>query len=107
MQPTRHSQLNHGMDTVCTWVIGVPCWLWNMKEGGRKRQKERKKNGWGEWVNITFVDWDAHGPADCLAIFKLRRDKEHARKAKVSHWGTWNRKTHEQQKIGEINKEMW
>lgn len=33
---------------------------------------------WGEWVNITFVDRDAHGPADCLAIFKLRHDNEHA-----------------------------
>lgn len=32
----------------------------------------------GEWVNITFVDRDAHGPADCLAIFKLRHDNEHA-----------------------------
>lgn len=31
-----------------------------------------------EWVNITFVDRDAHGPVDCLAIFKLRHDNEHA-----------------------------
>lgn len=34
--------------------------------------------GGGEWVEITFVDRDAHGPADCLAIFKLRHDNEHA-----------------------------
>lgn len=24
------------------------------------------------------MDRDAHGPADCLAIFKLRHDNEHA-----------------------------
>lgn len=31
-----------------------------------------------EWVKITFVDREAHGPVDCLAIFKLRHDNEHA-----------------------------
>lgn len=32
----------------------------------------------GEWIHVTFADRDAHGPADCLAIFKLRHDNEHA-----------------------------
>lgn len=41
----------------------------------------------GERVNFTFVDRDAHGPADCLAIFKLRHDKEHATEGQKSAIG--------------------
>lgn len=55
-------------------------------------------------VNITFVDLDAHGSADCLAIFKLRHDNKHATEGQVSHQRTWNRR--HTNKRGEINK-MW
>lgn len=42
----------------------------------------------GKWVNFTFVDLDAHGPADCLAIFKLGYDNKHATQGPVSQQRT-------------------
>lgn len=49
--------------------------------------------GWGgmsvgKWVNVTFIDLDAHGSADCLAIFKLGHDKKHATQGPVSQQRT-------------------
>lgn len=49
-----------------------------MREGGKEGGKVGGVVNVGEWIHVTFADWDAHGPADCLAIFKLRHDNEHA-----------------------------
>lgn len=56
-----------------------------------------------EWVNITFADRDAHGPVDCLAIFKLRHDNEHATEGQSQPSGDMEQED-KQQKRGEINK---
>lgn len=59
-----------------------------------------------EWVNITFADRDAHGPVDCLAIFKLRHDNEHATEGQSQPSRDMEQED-KQQKRGEINKKTW
>lgn len=58
---------------------------------------------WVSGLNFTFVELDAHGSVDCLAIFKLGRDNKHATQGPVSQQRTPNRKQ-TNKKRGEINK---
>lgn len=66
---------------------------------------------WVSGFNFTFVELDAHGSVECLAIFKLGHDNDkHATQGPVRQQRMPNRKqkTNKQTKKAEIDKEkMW
>ena len=109
-QPSLQASAAGLVDEACCLPLGVQL-FWNWKsclDMGEQRGFKRD-DGSGQvvtvkWVDFTFVDLDAHGPADWLAIIKLGRDNKHATQRpdqQTKHIKQETKQTNEKKKKGE------